>query len=428
MNSISSSAVTNFTASSILSNANSAKVAEQNQNATAELQTQDTLVKSEKEESSIKTFFKKKVGNPFKKMTDNEKSSAIKGAVIGGTVGGIAGGITAYNMSLNKIKATNEIQSVTLDWQEPNMIKENLGQIPSDYYSWSPGPRPSGLENVTVQNPVIENGKPVMHDVTKTYSDYGKPVVTWQSHDIKHKTLEGYDEVITESTHTESQYIGTDAEGNKHYQDYEVVDGYWHTFHPDFGVEKLGTYQTPNVKFETGVNVGLNTTLGVLAGAGIGALAGGIAGAAIQHAIDKNKPEMPNPPENSTPKPPSGDSSPIFDDEPIVYNPTPSTPGHIHHPSHGHIHHPAPPPPPPPPPPYHHGGHIHHPAPPPIMPPHHGGSVVIHHPAPGGIGGPKPPMGGHHPGPGGPMPPMGGHHPGPGGPMPPMGGPRPPHH
>ena len=416
MNSISSM---NFTASSILSNANSAKVAEQNQNATSELQTQDTLVRSEKEEPELKKgLFQKKVGNPFKKMTDSEKSSALKGAVIGGTVGGIAGGITAYNMSLNKIKATNDIQSVTLDWQEPNMMKENLGQIPSDYYSWSPGPSPSGLQNVTVQNPVIENGQPVMHDVTKTYSDYGKPVVTWQSHNINHKTLEGYDEVITEDTHTESQYIGTDEYGNEHYQDYEVVDGYWHTFHPDFGVEKLGTYQTPNVKFETGVNVGLNTTLGVLAGAGLGALTGGIAGAAIQHALDKNKPEMPTPPEHSTPKPPSGGSSPVFDDEPIVYNPAPSTPGHIHHPSPGHIHHPAPPPPPPPPmPPMppHHGGHVHHPAPPPIGGPHHGGSVVIHHPAPGGIGGgPKPPAGG-------PKPPMGG-------PKPPMGGPKPPHH
>ena len=418
MNSISST-ITNFTASSILSNANSAKVAEQNQNATSELQTQDTLVKSEKEEPELKKgLFQKKVGNPFKKMTDSEKSSAIKGAVIGGTVGGIAGGITAYNMSLNKIKATNDIQSVTLDWQEPNMMKENLGQIPSDYYSWSPGPSPSGLQNVTVQNPVIENGQPVMHDVTKTYSDYGKPVVTWQSHDIKHKTLEGYDEVITEDTHTESQYIGTDEYGNEHYQDYEVVDGYWHTFHPDFGVEKLGSYQTPNVKFETGVNVGLNTAIGVGIGAGIGALAGGIAGAAIQHAIDKNKPEMPTPPPTSHQEPP------VFDDEPIVYNPAPSTPGHIHHPSPGHIHHPAPPPPPPPMP--HHGGHVHHPAPPPPPMPHHGGSVVIHHPAPGGIGGgPKPPAGGHHSAPGGigggPKPPAGG-------PKPPMGGPRPPHH
>ena len=420
MNSISSM---NLTASSILSNVNSAKVAEQNQNATSEMQTQDTLVRSEKEEPELKKgLFKKKIGNPFKKMTDNEKSSALKGAVIGGTVGGIAGGITAYNMSLNKIKATNDIQSVTLDWQEPNMVNENLGQIPSDYYTWSPYPEASGLRDVNVQNPVVENGKPVMHDVTKTYSDYGKPVVTWKSHDITHKTLEGFDERITESTHTESEYLYTDEYGNEHYQDYEVVDGYWHTFSPDFGFEKLGSYQTPNVKFETGVNVGLNTAIGVGIGAGIGALAGGIAGAAIQHAIDKDKPDMPMP----TPKPP------VQDDEPIIYNPAPSTPGHIHHPSPGHIHHPAPPPPPPP---YHHGGHVHHPAPPPppIGGPHHGGSVVIHHPAPGGIGGgpkppsggPKPPSGGHHPAPGGigggPKPPAGGH-------KPPMGGPKPPHH
>ena len=376
MNSISSM---NFTASSILSGNSNLKVAEQNQNVNPELQTQDTLVKSEKEEPELKKgLFKKKVGNPFKKLsdklTDKEKDAALKGALIGGAVGGIAGGITAYNMSWNEIKATNEVNSITLDWQEPNMVKENLGKIPSNYYSWSPYPsHHAETVNVNRENPVMVDGKPVMHDVTKTYTDYGKPQVTWKDHSIQQKYMDGYDERITEDTHTESQYLYTDSDGNKHYQDYEVVDGYWHSFSPTIGVNNVGSYQTPEVHFETGVNVGLNTTLGVLAGAGIGALAGGIAGAAIQHAMDKNKPEMPTPtpeepkppvednpkPPTSSPTPPSGGYSDY--DEPVVYHPAPKPPPHdIHHPSHYHgggsvvIHHPS------------HGGH------------HHGGSVHHH--------------------------------------------------
>ena len=368
MNSISSS-INTLTASSILSNANSAKVAEQNQNATSEMQTQDTLVKSEKEEPELKKgLFKKKVDNPFKKLgdklTDRDKDAALKGALIGGAVGGVIGGITAYNMSWNEIKATNDVNSITLDWQEPNMVNENLGKIPSNYYSWSPYPsHHAETVNVNRENPVLVDGKPVMHDVTKTYTDYGTPQVTWKDHSIQQKYMDGYDERITEDTHIESKYLYTDSDGNKHYQDYEVVDGYWHKFYPTIGVNNVGSYQSPEVHFETGVNVGLNTTLGVLAGAGIGAVTGGIAGAAIQHAMDiKNPPPAPTPespkPPTSSPKPPSGGSS--HSDEPIVYHPAPKPPPHdIHHP-----------------PTHHHGGGyvVHHPS----HGGHHGGTVHHH--------------------------------------------------
>ncbi len=254
--------------------------------------TEDVLVKSEKEDVAFKrpSFLKTSESkNPFKKMSENEIHGMKVGAGIGAAVGGIAGGITAYNMSWNEIKATNEVNSVTLDWQEPVMRPENLGKIPSNYYSYGyygfGGSH--GMKDVIRDNPVMENGKPVMQGVEKTFSDYGEPVVTWKDNSINQKTMTGFHETTTPDVTTYQVYEGTDSEGHAIYSTHEEINGYWHNFHPDIHTTKVGSYQTPVVKFETGVNVGLNTALGVLAGAGIGAVAGGLAGAAISHVTGK---------------------------------------------------------------------------------------------------------------------------------------------
>lgn len=292
MNSINSSGIT---ASSILSGNMDLKPAgDVKKSDSASIPTEDVLVKSEKEDVSLKDklFKLSSDKNPFKKLTEQDKEYAVKGAVIGGVAGGVIGGIAAYNMSQNEIKATNDIQSVTLDWQEPVIKSENLGKIPASYYQhagWWLNSGSQGFKDVYENNPVLENGKPVMQDVQKTYSDYGEPVVTWKDNKIVHKTLTGFSERVVTDTSTYREYEGTDSDGNAIYSTHTEVDGFWHYFSPDIHNTVVGNYQTPQVKFETGVNVGLNTALGVLAGAGIGALAGGVAGAAISHVMNKEE-------------------------------------------------------------------------------------------------------------------------------------------
>ncbi len=252
-------------------------LAENSKDKAAQIDTNDIL-----ESSSSKT--------DFLKEKDMKKAIGI-GAGVGAAIGGIAGGITAYNMSWNKIKATNTVQSVSLDWKEPDMKSENLGKIPADYYSpisWWHTSGGHGYQDVYRDNPVIgPDGKPQMHDMHQTYSNYGKPVVTWENQNIEEKKLTGFSEFVHEDYHYENEYKGKDANGEPIYERRKEVDGYEHDYSPTIQSTHLGTYQTPKVRFETGVNVGLNTTLGVLAGAGIGAIAGGLAGAAIQTAINK---------------------------------------------------------------------------------------------------------------------------------------------
>ncbi len=279
MNSISSG----ITASSILKNtATTAPAAKEN---SASIDTNDTLQKSESSKELTKA--------DFVKMNDSSKKGAIIGASIGGVAGGLAGGIIAYNMSMNTVKANNDINSVSLDWQQPVMKSENLGSIPANYY------QPAnifgvinaiqgnhGSVDVYRENPVMQNGKPVMQDVSKTFTDYGTPVVSWDTKNIQQSKLAGHHESVYTDVHTEQIYEGKTADGREIYSTREEVKGYQHSFSPDIKNLTVGNYQVPKVKFETGVNVGLNTTLGVLAGAGVGALAGGIAGAAIAKAMN----------------------------------------------------------------------------------------------------------------------------------------------
>lgn len=277
MNNISS----NITASSILSGKVQVPAAKQENQAPVEDKVEISSSKNQEEKTH------------FLSVKDNEgkKKAMLIGAGIGGVAGGVAGGLIGNNMAKEKIMANNDINSISLDWKEPAMQSENLGQIPANYYQpnnlfgWVGGG--NGMTSVIRQNPVMENGKPVMLDKSQTFTDYGKPVVEWKNKNIYTSTLNGYHSSITPDTSYETVYAGRDSNGNAIYVEREKIDGYYHNFSPNIQQTNVGTYQTPKVKFETGVSTGLYTTLGALAGAGVGALSGALTGAAIDHIMNK---------------------------------------------------------------------------------------------------------------------------------------------
>lgn len=272
MNSITSGGLT---ASSILTGKNAAAARPPQENAAA----QDTV-----DIETGKTGEKKKHFLSFK---DNPgKQDAMKaGAAIGGIAGGIGGAILGSKMAQAKIEATNELNSVSLNWREPITQKENLGEIPSDFYSsWSSSlTLVKGSEPVYKNVPVMENGQPLMQDKSQTFTDYGEPVVSWNQKYINTTTLTGFNHRVIEDTETIQVYEGKDSDGNDVYSEKEIVVGYYHKFDPKFAGTLVGEYQTPSVNFETGVNTGLYVGLGALAGAGIGALTGALTGAAVDH-------------------------------------------------------------------------------------------------------------------------------------------------
>lgn len=61
----------------------------------------------------------------------------------------------------------------------------------------------------------------------------------WREQPILQHRLRGYDERISEDSHTQKDSFGNGS--------HSVTDGYWHRFTPDVGAKALGTYMEPLV-------------------------------------------------------------------------------------------------------------------------------------------------------------------------------------
>ncbi len=221
----------------------------------------------------------------FEKRGRNKKNVLI-GAGIGAGVGAIGGGIYGDYLAQKEIENV-PVKSVTLSWKEPVYQDKVIGYIPEDYYepstSWGWG----WGHNVKPTKPVVRpvplkdaDGNVVYHNVTKTFTDHGNPVVHWETKEVKEPIFKGWNEETIADTDT---YSYVDEDGNVH--TYEEIDGYWHRFYPKISYKTIDTYQAPRVEFEHGVNV-----MGkVLTYAAIGAVIGGVTGGVIAALVEATK-------------------------------------------------------------------------------------------------------------------------------------------
>lgn len=239
---------------------------------------------------------------------------ALIGAGIGFGTGLIVGGVQAHNQISNV-----PINSVTKTWNEPRMQDQYVGQIPRNHYEPN---SPFGISisnqsmrDVSASNPVLSNGKPVMDSKTQTWSDHGTPVVTERTYNIEQKSLNKQNPcyvVRNEDSHTvyetkrvwqvdeparkaEAKYDeatgkytpARDIPEKGHYETKEVpvgkvVHGYDVSYSPNYVSRVIGTYNKPDVKFETGVN-----TFGLMMGYGLGfAALGAVAGGFIKAQME----------------------------------------------------------------------------------------------------------------------------------------------
>mgnify|MGYP000883472534 CR=1 FL=1 len=107
------------------------------------------------------------------KLTSDFGTAAM---TAGGLVGGAAGAYIGYDAA---IKEAANMKSDTLTWKEPVMQSKHLGNIPSDYFSWSSfdfhtekfdaDGKLMGGSTVYRDVPVFnQDGSVIVHDDTKT--------------------------------------------------------------------------------------------------------------------------------------------------------------------------------------------------------------------------------------------------------------------
>lgn len=274
---------------------------------------QDTLEKGT-EKSGFFTDMKKLVSSGLESKEEAYRSSdlditekykiELMGAGAGALVFGTIGAGFAYSQAMAEVNKL-PVESVSLNWKEPIMQSKTLGQIPADFYEYDFGLGvPSNLNyantNVVRDAPALDaSGQPYLQPRSHTFTDHGKPVVRWSEQTIRDPQLKGWSESTYEDTeevlvghHHESVKVGYDSDNNPIYEDRQVDDyetrtkGWQHRFSPDIKYNNLGTWEKPEVTFETGVNVGMRTFGGFVLGATTGAIACALAARAAKKAIE----------------------------------------------------------------------------------------------------------------------------------------------
>ncbi|MGC8814584.1 MAG: hypothetical protein ACP5O4_00010 [bacterium] len=130
-----------------------------------------------------------------------------------------------------------------------------------------------------------ETGKVVYKEVTKTFTDHGKPIVYYNTYEVKEPVFNGYNQNVIADYDTDC-YPHEHADGTVHEHCVEEVRGYWVKFYPQIDYKVIDTYQVPQVEFEHGVDVAGMAMKGLALGAAIGGVIGGVVGA-IYHSISQ---------------------------------------------------------------------------------------------------------------------------------------------
>ncbi len=296
----------NLTAAAILSGRAGIKTEAEAEQQNPQLNTEDKV-----ERSPANSDYKKMTA--LLPLSERGKQSIGFGAVIGGAVGGVGGALYGKSLAERKIITSNEIGEQTITWQEPVLQPENLGKIPTGYFSIGladQSPHPELMQDVIENNPVMQDGKVLMREVSATYKNYGEPKVLQESVPIVQNTLSGYSEEVKPVTTTLKTITGgadikdLNAKGDVTLN--EELKGYNHKYSPTLTKTNMGYYDKPRVEFDNGVNVVGYTVIGGLIGVALGAVAGGIAGAVIEKSrlVKEAKEAGQHKPPKPTPKPP----------------------------------------------------------------------------------------------------------------------------
>jgi len=236
--------------------------------------------------------------NLFKANYDSKgkKGEAIlTGAFIGAGVGAVGGAMAGSIKAQNEIKKV-PVESVTITYKEPVYETKEIGKIPRNQYvrtwGWFGGqvdltPTEPVYEKVPIKD---ESGKVFYKEVTKTFTDHGKPVVNYNTVEVKEPVFNGYTHYVRADYYVDC-YSHEHSDGTMHEHCTQEILGYWFRFTPKIDYKVIDTYQVPEVKFEHGVDVGGMILKGLALGTAVGAVMGGVIGAVVYSISQMDKEE-----------------------------------------------------------------------------------------------------------------------------------------
>jgi hypothetical protein len=214
----------------------------------------------------------------FKGVVSKRAGGMLPGSILGVMVGTGIGGFFGYFNAKDAINNT-PVETVTLTYKEPIYVSKEIGKIPEDKYDPKPDPdwftKPDTptvpvIKEVPVKD---ENGRVVYKEVTKTFSGHGKPVINYETKEVKEPAFLGWNKKITEDVRKKCY---TDSNLKQHCT--RITDRLWIEYSPKIDYNVIDTYEKPEVKFDHGVNEGKYVFTGMLVGTAIGAAIGGIIG------------------------------------------------------------------------------------------------------------------------------------------------------
>lgn len=223
------------------------------------------------------------VSSPRKKRQKDILVGAAAGAGAGSAIGATAG----YLKARSDLAAMPE-EKLSLSWKEPVWEKKLLGTIPGDYYSGArnappPTPAPTPVEVIREVPTYAPDGSVVMHQVEKSFTGKGSPVIGWETRPVQDCALTGQTSRVVEDWHLTPILIGFN-DGVPQYMYTHTTDGYWHRHAPELSCKNAGEYSSPSVTFNSGIDVGKDVLLGLLLGMGAGAISGAILATLLKKA------------------------------------------------------------------------------------------------------------------------------------------------
>lgn len=176
------------------------------------------------------------------------------------------------------------VETVKLEYKKPIYTEQVIGEIPQDTHIHKSVLQDSDIKDVVGNKqlykpviadvPVMNEGGVVYREVNEEVSGHGKPVVEYETEEVKVPVFRGYRWEISADDASVRCLENSSKDSCR-----ADVNGYDIKFYPNIEYRVVDTYQRPKVRFENNVDILGHTIKWAIGGAVVGGVVGAILGA-----------------------------------------------------------------------------------------------------------------------------------------------------